>query len=178
MSFAQYAKHRGVSKTAVSQAVKQGRITVKVDPRTAERYLESQRADVEWEKNSDQSKNVNGGANGKRPPKKPAKGARVEEGDRNGIPSLYDSRAIKEAYLARKAKVEYERLIGKLVPIDEVQAQAMEAGIALKSTIVSIPDRLAPMLAAETDPDVVHAMLLDELTKALEELARLELKVD
>jgi phage terminase Nu1 subunit (DNA packaging protein) len=171
MSFAQYAKHRGVSKTAVSQAVKQGRITVKIDPVTAERYLDSERADVEWEKNSDQSKNVNGGANGRRRGK--PKAAKIEHESQSKAPPLYESRAIKEAFLARKAKVEYERMIGKLVEAEQVEARWQKIIATAKTRLLAVSSKSRARIPHLTIEEV--AIIDEEIRLALSEVSRSEI---
>jgi hypothetical protein len=68
--------------------------------------------------------------------------------------------------LELKAKVE----AGKYVDADEVKVAAFNRGRAVREALLNIPDRLAAVLAAESDGSKVHALLAAEIRQALEEL--------
>lgn len=55
----------------------------------------------------------------------------------------------------------------------DVGRQAFEDGRALRAAVMGVPDRVAPILAAEADPHRVHALLTAELALALQALDRL-----
>ena len=81
------------------------------------------------------------------------------------------ARALHETYRARTARLEFERLSGMLVPADDVRSQAFTAARRVRDSILALPDRLAPVLAAITDPAEIHRALAAELRQALEELS-------
>ncbi|QPC43997.1 hypothetical protein HW532_15645 [Kaustia mangrovi] len=85
--------------------------------------------------------------------------------------TLTQAQRIEKIWAARKRKLDYEREAGKLVSVDEVQRQAFETARATRDAILSIPDRISSLLAAEVDPARVNVLLADELRKALEGLA-------
>lgn len=85
--------------------------------------------------------------------------------------SYQTARTAHEGYKAKLAELEYRRAMGQLVDAEEVKAAAFNAARSVRDAIKNIPDRIAPLLAAETNPRKVHAMLTDELNKALEALA-------
>lgn len=175
LTFRQYAAHRGVSPEAVSKAVKAGRITVKVD-RAGKRWIDPARADKEWTTNSDPAKQAGGKAQQRRPTKAGpaldgASNAEPVDPDRPRPPLYSDSRAIREAYQARLAKLEWETRSGMMVPKDQVKIQAFRCARAARDALLGIPERLAAELAGVTDPNVIHAKLTAELTRALEALA-------
>jgi hypothetical protein len=98
--------------------------------------------------------------------------AHPANGDASRIVSSYAaSRAAREAYLARLAKLEFEQRSGKLVDADQVRAQIFGLGRRLRDTLMGLPDRLAPVLAGETDPAVIHKILSEELAASLAELS-------
>jgi hypothetical protein len=144
----QYAKHRGVSHVAVQKAVREGRIRAdaqgKVDP---------EQADRDWAQNTS-----------------PAKGGNVVElGPTGG--AYAQSRAVRELYLAKLAKIEFEERTAKLVSRDEVTVTAFTKARTVRDSLLNIPDRVAALIAAETDPSTVHQILSDEIRKALIELS-------
>ncbi len=83
----------------------------------------------------------------------------------------FRARAIRENYLARLAKIEFEEKTAKLISRDEVQVAAFTKARTVRDNLLNIPDRLAATLAAEGDADKVHQILTREIRKALDELA-------
>jgi hypothetical protein len=148
LSLRAYARHRGVSLAAVQKAIQTGRIQT-----TAEGRIDVAQADQEWERNTHYGTT-------------PATGDGAVSG-----PSYAQSRAIREAYLARLAKIEYEERTGKLISRDEVQVAAFNRFRVFRDNMLNIPDRMAAMLAAESDARKVHELLTGEIRKALHEFA-------
>ena len=62
-----------------------------------------------------------------------------------------ETRAVREHYQARLAKIEYEERVAKLVPQDEVQAAAFNKFRQFRDHLLNLPDRVAAMVAAETE---------------------------
>ena len=71
----------------------------------------------------------------------------------------FRARAIRESYLARLAKIEFEEKTAQLVSRDEVQVAAFTRARTVRDNLLNIPDRLAATLAAESDADKVHQIL-------------------
>ena len=176
-----YARHRGVSHTAVRKALATGRITAgpggRIDPTLA---------DAQWSQSTDLSKPLNSviGVPKKRRvpggPSDPLGSPGWEEGalpepTEGGAPRLVSSyaasRAAREAYLARLAKLDFEQRSGKLVDADEVRAQIFALGRRMRDTLLGLPDRLAPVLAAQADPAAIHRLLSEEIVASLSELS-------
>ena len=85
--------------------------------------------------------------------------------------SYAQSRAIREAYAARLAKIEYEERTQKLVAVDSVKVEAFKVGRTIRDAILNIPDRISNELAGYgDDPAKIHERLTQELILALEEL--------
>ncbi len=177
-----YARHRGVSHTAVRKALATGRIVTGEDGK-----IDAAVADAQWERSTDMSKPRNSvtGVPKKRratgapsdPPGIPDSGAgEVPNGAATGntarlAASYAGSRAAREAYMARLAKLEFERRSGKLVDADEVRAQIFALGRRARDGLLGVPDRLAPILAGEADAAVIHRLLTEELERGLAELS-------
>ena len=179
LSIRAYAQHRGVSHTAVAKAIKAGRISVEPDGK-----IDPAKADAQWARNTLPSQNLNTGA--AKPAAKVATppvsnpvstGSSRElqppvETGRISAPDYQTSRAIREAYAARLAKLEYEERTAKLIGSDEVEMRTFNLARRLRDRMQTLPRRLAAALAAEQDPRVIEQRLDDEIRQALEELSR------
>lgn len=181
LSIRGYARHRKVSHTAVYNALADGRIV-----RNAEGTIDPAVADSQWAASTDLSKprnSVTGVPRKRRAPGAPSdplgspgSGAGdvpvgPAEGDAARVVASYaGSRAVREAYLARTAKLDYEERSGKLVDADGVRAQLFALGRRARDTLLGVPDRLAPILAGETDAATIHRLLAQEIERGLSEL--------
>ena len=152
VSLRKYAEHRRVSHTAVQKAIKQGRIKTAPDGK-----IDVEQADREWDRNTS--------------PGNASKRASRAGGGAAGGPTYAQSRAVRELYLARLAKIEFEERASKLVSRDEVTVAAFTKARTVRDNLLNIPDRVAAVLAAETDPVRTHQILTDEIRKALIELS-------
>ena len=66
----------------------------------------------------------------------------------------------------------YERLEGSVVRSDDVRLAAFKAARHARDLLLAMPDRLAPLIAATTDPAEVHRLLVAEINRACDELKR------
>lgn len=102
------------------------------------------------------------------PPPAPAQ----EEAPIAVSPGAYQkARAMREAYAAKLAQLDYQQKMGQLVSKDEMKAGLFTAGRQLRDSLTQLPTRLAPQLASETDQHVIQMMLAQEINDALKELA-------
>lgn len=179
MSLRAYAKHRGVSLRAVQKALKSGRIAPRGDGR-----LDADVADADWARNT---------APRPQPSSQPAQPAasaqsahhhhsdpphsnppRRETSDPPKLESGLEyskARAVRESYMARLAKIDFEERTAKLVSSDEVSVAAFNRFRQFRDGMLNIPDRLAAVLAAEKNPRQVHELLATEIRKALTEFS-------
>ena len=153
LSIRAYAQHRGVSHTAVAKAIKAGRI-----PQEPDGSVDPAKADAAWDRNTI------------------ARGD-ADSGDaRSGVPNLQTSRAIREAYAARLAKLDFEERTGKLISADQVKVETVNLARRLRERIQQLSRRVAPQIVAAVvkQPDVreVEALLDAEIHEALSELVR------
>jgi hypothetical protein len=161
LSLRGYAKHRGMSLKAVQKAIQSGRIRT-----TADGKIDPAQADADWERNTGPKaqKTIAVSSPVTRPvppPPEPMAG---------GL-DYARARAVRENYLARLAKIEFEERSGKLISRDEVQVAAFNRFRTFRDGMLNIPDRVAAVLAAETDTAKVHGLLTTEIRKALHEFA-------
>lgn len=179
VSLRAYARHRGVSLRAVQKAIGSGRIE-----KTAGGQIDIDAADTQW--SSRTAPRPTGLPNRPRPPERtqsaqpttqvPIPSSEPRPDSRSELPPASGvdysrARAVRENYLARLAKIDYEERTGRLVSKDEIQVAAFNRFRQFRDQMLNIPDRLAATLAAETDPGKVYEILASEIRKALNEFA-------
>ena len=168
LSIREYARHRraaglkGGSPWGVQKAMKAGRIHTNADGK-----IDPEQADAEWEATTDAGRGDGHPGPARQIHRSPTQPSAVLPG---GAPSYATSRAIREAYAARLAKITYEEKSKTLVDAARVQAEAFRRARDARDAVLAVPGRLAAILAAESDPVVVEARMTDELRQALEAL--------
>jgi hypothetical protein len=170
LSITAYARHRGVSHVAVLKALKAGRIEKEPDG-----TIDPAKADAAWERNTNQAQKRKTMISSEPPRREYAPETQVETPVGppivNSGPSFAQSRAIKEAYNARLAKLAYEEKSGAMVRTDSVKVAWFNTLRVVRDRALNLPDRLAPLLAAETDPKIVRDLLEEELRTILNDAA-------
>lgn len=174
VSMRELARVRGVSLTAVQKALKSGRIHTTPGP-DGKPKIDLEAAMAQWDANTEQAKRRTA------PDKAPATAPQAPTTGTNpptpppkvpGASSTYaDSRAIREAYLARIARLTYEERVGKMVESDRVKLEAFQAARLTRDTLLNLPNKISHELAAEVDPDKVHNLLTRAINGVLDELA-------
>lgn len=190
VSIREAARRLGVSDTAVHKAIKADRVRVAGKTESGRPLMDWEETERRWHANSDASKRSHVGPQGspRRAADKPSArlplsssgagpGAAAAGGDEGGGaavgggPSYAQSRAVRELFAARLAKLEFEERSGKLVDVDTLKVEAFKVHRRVRDAILNIPDRCAPRLATMTDPAEVHAYLLGEISQALRMLS-------
>lgn len=178
LSIRAYAQHRGVSHTAVAKAIKAGRISVEPDGK-----IDPAKADAQWARNTLPSQNLNPGVSKPTPNVATRPVSTVSSAEahapletRAAAPDYQTSRAIREAYAARLAKLEFEERTGKLISKAEVDVKFFQLARQLRDRLQQIPRKLAPEIVAlvVADPDVrgVTDVLEVAIREALEDLSQ------
>jgi hypothetical protein len=165
MNAAEYAKHRGVSKVQISRDIQNGKIPAK---RVGRGYVIDQ---VEADRAYDGALAPDRGGRNQAPDIDAALQARKAR--EAAIPAFAVSRAAREAFSARLTELEFRQRSGKLVDKDELKLKLAKLHMGVRDALRTIPDRVAPIIAAEKDQAVIHAMLLKEIEQALEGLSGL-----
>jgi hypothetical protein len=196
MGITEYARHRGVSLTAVQLAVKRGRIT-----RRADGLIDTDQADREWEQNTNHAQARYGPrqkkTEGEGPASSTAATGHIQAGRHRAAthavrhaeqdaaelgsaerlatgPDFNRARAAKEIYEARIKKLDYEERLGNLVSRKSVEVEAFTAFRILRDSCFNIPDRVSAQIAAETDTTTIYEILMLELRRAFEDFASRE----
>lgn len=190
VTFSKFAEVKGVSAAAVSIACK-SRIKDAIVERNGRRMLDQDKALELWDRNTKRngSERVSVGAKqrDRRPinqnPDPPPAVVVVPKanGDQlkslimglpeDQIPGLDVSRERKEHYNAEIARLQALKEREELVPTADVKRMASTLGRQIRDNILSIPNRVAPLLAAAQDSGEVHRLLSEELRTALRVLA-------
>jgi hypothetical protein len=170
-----YARHRGCSPSAVSRAIAEKRLTASVK-RDAKGHpkIDVKRADIEWAAKTNPAQVAVGPT-----PAIPADECENHKvrfpGDdqsQDGIPSFEESRAKREAFSAKLKELEYEKASGKLAYVSEVRKENYAMSRMVRDSMLRLPDRFTPQLAAMTDQHEIRQFLKTEITEALWGLTR------
>jgi phage terminase Nu1 subunit (DNA packaging protein) len=157
MSQAEYARHRGKSRQYISKLAQAGVLVMrggKVDVRASDTVLDDRPVDVVEERASaPQSRPVADSLGGQT------------------STSFGQARTVEMVFRAKLRKLEFETRQGKLIEAELVRKTISDAARGVRDGILAIPDRLATVLAAESDPKKVHVTLKTELSRELEALA-------
>lgn len=165
----------GVSRQAVQQALKAGRLT----PAAAERddrgewKVDLEKGRAEWEAWTDPSKR-RGKSQGRPPsstkntPSMFESGATAEQAQQRMTHALASTRRVDLD--AQLKELELEQLRGNLVDKREIQREAFRLGRLLRDRLQSIPDRVSAQAAALDKAAQVHELLSGEIARALEAL--------
>ena len=159
----EYARRRGCTEGAVRRAVRDGRISLidgKIDPVAA---------DAQWARNTrvragsratdDANLQPGNGA--------PGRGSRADE---DGDDGYWHSKARRERAEADLAELKLAEQRGELVRADAVRAAQARRLAALRESLLQLPPRLAPVLAAQADAGRCHDLLQLELHQVLEHM--------
>ena len=170
MSLRTYAKRRGCAMSAVQKAIRTGRIRT-----TANGMIAPAVADAECEQNT-APRAVAPTRHRTSPRTSPILPRRLSSSVApdpalTGGGNYLVARGVREGFLARLAKIQYEEKLGKLINRDEVAVERFNTNRIIRDGVLNIPDRVATQLAAETDEKKVHEILTTEIRNALNGIA-------
>ena len=149
MGLREYARHKGVNLNAVQVAIKTERIsTVKKDGKL---YIDSEKADIDWEKNTKGQYNKD----------KPGK---------NDGPSYNMARAIRETYQAKITKLDYEEKVKKLINAEQVENRVFELTRRTRNKLMVFPSKISHEIANMTESHEIQILIEKEINQALAEI--------
>jgi hypothetical protein len=166
----EYARRRGVTLQAVQKAIKSGRITPiggQIDPEVA---------DIQWQRNTAPNRSAGLAASAAlggavtRAPIAP-RGGRDSDSAIKAEPSLLDARTRREQAMAELAELELAEKRGELVAAAAIEKALATKILSVRESLDTLTDRITPLLAAETDPAKVYALLRMEIRQALSQLS-------
>ncbi len=157
MSQAEYARHRGVTRAAVSQAIKSGRITLEADGN-----VDPETADDEWSANTQENQIGD----------EPRDDYQNPEKNKERAAQLAEWRMRREKAVAMSAELDLRQRMGELVEVFKVDRELTGIFAGITEALETMADRLAPSLAGLSDVNDVHRELREESRKVLRDLHR------
>lgn len=82
-------------------------------------------------------------------------------------------KTMHQAFLAKLAELDFKERKGELVSAAAIEKAIIDAAAEIRASLERIPDRLALLAAAESDPEKCHALLSTEIEEVLNELTAL-----
>ncbi|CAN5858858.1 hypothetical protein BH11PSE13_BH11PSE13_12320 [soil metagenome] len=168
----EYARRRGVAKSAVAKAVAEGRISLidgKIDPAVADiQWSQNTRARADSGRSAAPSTMAEGQASltptegdvgVSRAPAPPAAPAE---------PGYADFRARRERADAERAERENAREAGKLVDRDLTERAIFDAFRQLRDAVIAVAPRASPKVIGLGDARDIELVIVGELRKAFE----------
>jgi hypothetical protein len=180
------ARRLGVSDTAVHKALKSGRVQYAQPHNILKPQVEWPTIRDQWDQNTDTGYRTHSGKKDaprpeQAPERPPAAAPQAAPPDRREFssstpqpegPSFARSRAIREAYNAQLAKLDFEERSGRLVSVAQVRADGIKLAATIITGMYNIPERCADEIAGMTDANQIHALLVREIDAAVSELRR------
>jgi len=178
MTQAEYARHRHKSRQYIGQLAKAGVLVMrggKVDVRASDVVLDDRPVD-DVEVPSRPAPPMPAPAphthgDGPYQPTAVTPSRAVPESLGQTSTSFGQARTIEMVFRAKLRRLEFETRQGKLIEADVVRRAIATAVRAMRDGILGLPDRLATVLAAESDAKKIHVTLKTELSRELEALA-------
>lgn len=182
----QYAQLRGCAPSAVTKAVKEGRITLVLV--NGKKMVDVALADRQWAQNT----RARGDSHSAMPQHIPDVRKMVDAQAPDHPEHLLDmvppplpaesdeamtydvARRRREAAEARIAEMKQAEMEGVLIRVDSVRSSMATKISGARDALLQIPSRLAPVLAAEPDLLKVTSLLEDALRQALADLSGME----
>jgi hypothetical protein len=191
-----YARHRGCTHHAVQKAIKTGRLSAASVGRNSKGHpaIDPAAADKEWDQNTDALQQREPAPPKPLPESPPAPPSAPDAAGQTGLfgelpispaasppdpmakpggISLASAQAVRTAYQAQIAKLEYEERSGQLCKVEGVKLEAFRLARLTRERLLGISDRLSAELASESDQQIIRRRLNEELRLCLSELARL-----
>jgi len=157
MTMAEYSRHRKVNRSHITRLAQRGILVMRgklVDVAASDAVLDDKPVDVE-------------------PPQAPPpqfRPAADSLGGQSGA-NFAQARTVEMVFRAKLRKLEYEARQGEMIKAEVVRKSMADAGRTIRDGILGLPDRLATVLAAESDAKKIHVTLKTELSRELEALA-------
>lgn len=162
ITFADLAKLKGVSRSAVSQRRQTGILKDAIVKVNGRELLNKDEAVRLWDQNSVPAPSPIT-AQTKKELKRQVDGMAADE-----IPDFNISRAKKEFYTAELARIQVEQQKKELISAKEVEKKSFEMAVGIREAFLTLPDRVSNLFASETDPTAIDSVMRQEIHSCLE----------
>jgi hypothetical protein len=178
VSLRAYAKHRGVSDTAVRKAIKSGRIQAESDG-----TIDIDKVDKQWDRNTDRAQQRKSSGATKAVPKAALDAVAdtlSESGNTGGGTTYMQARTANEVLKAQTNRIKLQQLKKELVDRAKAIAHVFRMARSERDAWLSWPARVSAQMAAEleVDPHKMQVMLESYVRQHLSELSDVQPKVD
>ena len=163
---AELARQLNVSRQAVNDLVRRNILEVGQDGR-----IDTELARVALANRVRPSAKTASAATPAPPPATTAANDAGAQADATSVTSFHVAKTLRETAEARIAQLKLAELQGDLIRTDAVRFAYTKRAVALRESILQIPARLAPVLAAESDKAKCHDIIQTELHAVLQQLA-------
>jgi hypothetical protein len=140
----EYARSRGRHESSVRRAIKAGYVI-----RGEDNLIDSEQADRDWYARQDRRPKIAGNA------------AAIDS------PELMQARTMREVYNARRAKLNFEREVGELIPLGPVNRWIGAMILKAREEFLRIGAELQDELAEERNPAVIGRLIDSRVRRAL-----------
>jgi len=158
MSQAEYARSRGVSKSAITRFKQRGYFEGAIFEKDGKTLLDSEKADELLAERLD-----------------PSRGGKRDESEKESSPeerSFLEARTWSERYRAADRRLTYEIRAGKYILKSEVREQNFAIARIARDQLMNMSARLTPLIAAETDASRITELLDTEIRAVIEDYIR------
>ena len=162
ITFADLAKLKGVSRSAVSQRRRTGILKDAIVKVNGRELLNKDEAVRLWDQNSVPAPTPIT-AQTKKELKKQVDGMAADE-----IPDFNISRAKKEFYTAELARIQVMQQKKELISAKEVEKKSFEMAVGIREAFLTLPDRVSNLFASETDASAIDSVMRQEIHSCLE----------
>lgn len=184
VSKAEFSRHIGVSRPAVTKMIKAGRIQERSDGKidleeAVVAYESTRQIGREVSKDNGRKAGVNKAEGEKRTPGKKAEAKPIEvtpnesgsisaSGATNQalMQQLNRAKLAEKTFQAKLKEMEYKKATGELLEISEVRADARKIAEDIRGKLMSIPQKLAQQIVNKS-PREAQRMLEESINKAL-----------
>ncbi len=156
MTQADYARHRNVNRSYISRLAKRGILVLRgklVDGAASDAVLDDRPVDLESQATATAAS---------RPP--------VDGVAPPPAGSFAQARTAEMVFRARLRKLEFETRSGTFLPADEVKVKWFTVARQIRDTLLAMPAKLAPQVAALGDMKEIRDLLDAEITAILRSL--------
>ena len=162
ITFADLAKLKSVSRSAVSQRRQTGILKDAIVKVNGREMLNKELAVELWDRNSVPAPSPIT-AETKKELKK-----QVDETPDNQIPDFNISRAKHEFFKAELARIQVLQQKKELISAKEVEKKSFELAVGIREAFLTLPDRVSNLFASETDATAIDGVLRKEIHSCLE----------
>lgn len=164
MSQAEFARHIGATRSYITQLKSAGRLVIEGNKVNVEASVQLI---------ADTKDLAKDGVAKRHESDRKAQGAERAPSASGSSGSRFQlAKARREEANAEFAEIELAKLRGTLLLVEEAKSAVYNGDVIIRNRLESLPDTLAPQLAAESDEQKIRSILMDQVEYLLSDLSR------